>query len=525
MANKYDAIVIGGGVNSLVAAAYLGKAGKRVLVLERRDALGGVAVTEEFHPGFKANSLVDGVQWLYPVISGDLDLRKHGLEMILPEATVFSPTPQGESLTLWRDVAKSTEAIRGHAARDAECFAPFSAAVTRLTRLMGTVYAMTAPDVVNASLLDLMPFAQLALSARQNGDRELFEMLRAVPMPISDWLNEWFENDLLKGTLAAAGVNALFQGPMSIGTAYLFLHHHVGLEQGVFRATGQVKGGMGRLSEALASAARAAKVEIRAGTEASHIVTDSNGCVTAVALASGEEIPARAAISGTDARRTFALVDPRQCDPVFLRKVRNIRFKGARARIHLALGELPKFTGADSDLNLRGAISISPDVKTIEWAFDDAKHGRLSENPYLEAFIPTLNDPSLAPAGKHVMSLSFQFAPYHLDGGWNKKATDRVLKIALETLEQVAPGIKKTVEGSRVITPREMEETYGLTEGNLYQGEMMLDQALFMRPVPGAAQYKMPLDGLWLCGPAAHPGGALAGLPGYNAAREILRKH
>jgi len=524
MTKSYDAIIIGSGPDSLVAAAYLGKAGKRVVVLEARDTLGGTAITEEFHPGFRANTLVDGIQWLYPVIAGDLDLNRHGLEVVRPEATVFSPHPDGSALTLWRDPAQSTEAIRRHSAHDAERFATFNAAVTRLTRIMGTVYAMTPPDLINASLLDLMPFAQTALNLRGTGDRQLFESLRALPMPIFDWLNEWFESDLLKGTLAAAGIANLLQGPMSIGTAYTFFHHHVGLEEGVYRAASQVTGGMAKFAGALVSAAKAARVETRTGAAVEHILTNADGRVTGVALAGGEEIGAKAVISGLDIRQTFDKVDPREVDPVFLRRVRNVRQKGARARIHLALGELPQFNGADGVESLKGVISFSPDMKYLEWAFDDAKHGRISDKPYLEACIPTLNDPSLAPAGKHVMSISFQFAPYHLNGGWNKKAADSLLKIALDTLAQVSPNIKKIVEGSRTITPAEMEETYGVTEGHLYQGEMMLDQALIMRPVPGAAEYAMPVAGLWLCGPATHPGGALPGLNGYNAAREALKK-
>jgi len=524
MTKSFDAVVIGSGPDELVAAAYLGKARKKVLVLEARDVTGGTAITEEFHPGFRANTLVDGVQWLYPVISGDLDLRRHGLKVTMPEATVFSASPKGSSLTLWRDKAKTVDAIKRHSAADAERFEAFNAAVIRLTRLMGTVYAMTPPDLINASLLELMPFAQTALNLRGSGERELFETIRALPMPIYDWLNEWFESDLLKGTLAAAGIGNLLQGPMSIGTAYTFFHHHVGSEAGVYRGAGQVVGGMAKLTEALAGAATAAKVEIRTGAAVERIITNADGRVTGIALANGEAVSAKAVISGMDIRRTFDCVDPREVDPVFLRKVRNVRLKGARARIHLALGELPLFNGADSSDALGGVISFSPDMKYLEWAFDDAKHGRVSAEPLLEACIPTLNDPSLAPAGKHVMSISFQFAPYHLNGGWNKKAADSLLKITLDTLAQVAPNIKKVIEGSRVVTPAEMDETYGVSEGHLYQGEMMLDQAFIMRPVPGAAQYAMPVKGLWLCGPGTHPGGALPGMTGYNAAREISRK-
>jgi phytoene dehydrogenase-like protein len=525
MAHDYDAIVIGAGLNGLTTAAYLGKAGLKVLVLERRDLIGGSAVTEELIPGYQFDSLVSGVTYLPPKMMSDLGLARHGLEILWSDATVCAPHPDG-GLTLWRDAAKSAEAIRRLSARDADRWAEFGEQVTRTTTLIEKIYAVTPPDVVDGGLADLMSFARPALGLRIAGGDQMFDSIRSLPMPVRDWLDEWFESDLLKGALAAGGIANLCQGPYSVGTVFSFLHHQVGLPQGAIRASGQIKGGMGRLADALAAVARQAGVEIRTGAEVAQIAVDDDCHATGVRLTSGEEIDARAVASSADPRRTLiGLVDATYLDPHFIRQVRNIRYRGARARVHLALGGLPKFVGLYGDrAALHGAISISPNVKYLEWAYDDAKHGRVSERPYLEAHIPTLGDPSRAPAGKHMMSVSFQFAPYHLKGtGWDEAAKDNLLNTTLDTLAEVAPDIRSLVEASHVITPLDMENTYSLTEGALYHGELMLDQMLFMRPVPGWGQYRMPIDGLFLCGAGTHPGGGLSGASGYVAAREILK--
>jgi phytoene dehydrogenase-like protein len=524
MAKQYDAIIIGAGHNGLVTAALLARAGRQVLVLERRSQVGGVAVTEELIPGYRVNSVIDGMTWMPAKLMADLQLARHGLETIRSEAAAFTTTNDGRSLTLWRDPARTADSIRAHSANDAARWPDFAAKVTRLARVFEEAYTLTPPDIIEMNMMELMPFASIGLKLRQMSDRELFEFIRVLPMPVSDWLREWFESDLLKGLLAGAGVNGLFQGSYAAGTAFLFLHHHIGLN-GAVRAYNQVKGGIGQLSEALAASAKAHGVEIRTSAEVAQVVL-REGKASGVLLTGGEEIGARAVISNADPRATFLnMVDASYLDPVFLRRVRNIRMKGSRARVHLALKGLPKFAGLDGDTSvLQGLIAVSPNIKYLEWAFDDAKHGNLSKEPYVEAFIPSIADPSVAPAGKHLMSLSFQHAPYKLNGGWNKKANDALLKSALGALEGIAPGISKLVEKSVVLSPVDLETTYGLAEGNVNHGEMMLDQLFIMRPVAGWSQYVTPIDGLYLCGAGTHPGGGVAGASGMNASREVLKR-
>jgi phytoene dehydrogenase-like protein len=355
----------------------------------------------------------------------------------------------------------------------------------------------------------------------------MIELLRVLPMSAAEWLDDTFSSDLLKGTVGASGITRILQGPRSAGTAFVLLHHHVGRPAGAVRASHLVTGGVGALGRALASAARSFGVEIRTTAPVRRVLV-RNGRTSGVVLESGEEIAAKLVVSSADPRHTvFDLVDPGEFEPEFLRAVRNIKFRGAAATVSFALSELPKFPSrsGDGDAHLRGAISIAPSLDYLERAYDDAKHGGVSQHPYLEARIPSLLDPGLAPAGKHVMTVQVQYAPYRLKNGtWDGAAKDRLAELVIETMTSVAPNFRKAVLHRHVVTPKDLEDRYGLSEGSAYHGELTLDQIFFMRPVPGWAQYRLPVRGLFLCGAGTHPGGGIAGASGRNAARQILKE-
>ncbi|MEK7787684.1 MAG: NAD(P)/FAD-dependent oxidoreductase [Chloroflexota bacterium] len=371
---------------------------------------------------------------------------------------------------------------------------------------------------------DLMTLLGLGGKLRQLGNKDMMEMVRVLPMSVAELLSDWFEGEALKGTLAASGITSLHQGPRAAGTGYGFLHHHVGCKEGSFRPTAFVRGGMGKLAEALASAAKASGAEIRTNAAVAHVIV-KNDRATGVALANGEEISARMVISSADPCNTFLnLNDPFNFDPSFLQNVRNIQFRGVVAKVNLALDKLPGFTALHGDhALLRGSISISPSLNYLEKAYDAAKYGEFSQRPYLEVVIPSLLDPSRAPEGKHVMSVWVQYAAYHLKGGWNEAQREALGNTVVNTLAEYAPNLPSVILHRQVLTPLDLEETYGLTEGNPYHGDMTLNQLFFMRPVPGWSQYRTPLGGLYLCGSGTHPGGGLPGAAGRNAAKEILR--
>jgi len=562
MKNKtYDAIIIGGGHNGLVTAAYLAKAGKKVLVLERRDNLGGAAATEEIFPGFKINTGAPDAGLLRPEIVAELHLRQHGLDFIESPVTVFAPQPEGPALTLYRDPRETRAEIARFSPADAEKFPAFMRLVTALTGLLDHIMTLTPPSLEEASAGDLLPWLKVGLKLKGLGQREMMEFLRVLPMTVKEFLDEWFESEALKGVLGAAGVTGSMQGPQGSGTAFLMLYHYLGAADGGFKATRFVRGGMGQLSAALVRAAQQYNAEIRTGAEVARIILHDNLDTTpvkaiGVALANGEEIFANAVISNADPRRTlFGLVGAPNLEPHFVRRIRNMRYRGCTAKINLALSGLPEFislptgnTAADHAY-LGGHILISPNLEYLERASDDAKYGRFSAQPYLDVVIPSVLDPSLAPAGQHVMSITMQYAPYHLRQGsggageqgsspstssgygageqgsnaWNGQQRQALADTIIDTLAQYAPNLKDIIRHCQILTPLDWEQVYGLTEGSIFHGEMGLDQLMFMRPVPGYGQYRTPIDRLYLCGAGTHPGGGVTGAPGYNAAREILK--
>ncbi|MGD2216986.1 MAG: NAD(P)/FAD-dependent oxidoreductase, partial [Gemmatimonadales bacterium] len=461
---------------------------------------------------------------LHPSVVSDLRLAEHGLELLPLDPAVFSPNLDGDHLLLWRKPELTVDSIGQLSEADAKRWDGFAALVAKATGLLESIYS-APPDVLSKEKKDVWELLKIAGRLRRLGARDMTEVLRILPMTTVELLDEWFANDLLKGTLGAVGITGILQGPMAAGTAFLFLHHHVGARRGVLRAPLRVRGGIGGLSRALESAARSAGVEIRTNAWVERIVAEV-GVATGVALVDDEEIAGRCVISNADPSRTFCgLLDPFNLDPDFIRRVRNIKFRGVCARVNLALDELPDFSCLPgTGPHLHGLISIAPSLEYLERAFDHAKYGELSSEPYLEAVIPSLSDPSLAPAGKHVMSILVQYAPYHLkDGEWDDARRDALGDRVVQTLAAYAPNIESAILHRQVLTPLDIEATFGLSEGNIYQGEMTLDQLFFMRPVPGWARYSTPVEGLYLCGAGTHPGGGVTCAPGYNAAREILK--
>ena len=522
----YDAIIIGAGHNGLVTGAYLAKSGKKVLVLERRPIVGGITTTEEIFPGFKFSACAHLAGSFAQEIIVDLDLQKHGLQILPLNPLLFAPSLRGNSLIIPADFTLATEAIARHSKTDGQRFATFCSLLKRMSAFLLNLYALPLPDRAapgNSSPLELI---KAAWKFHRLGEKERYEFLRILPMSVADLLDGWFENDLLKAALAASGLLGSFVGPRQQGTAFGLLHHQLGESNGALRTAGFVRGGIGMLAQALARAAEQSGAEIRTAAEVANIVT-KDGAVTGVVLQDGEEIDASLVVSGADVKRTLLnLVEPTYLDPHFLLQVRNIRSRGTVAKVNLALASLPSFRGSanrDGPAHLGGIIHIGPTLDCLERAADDAKYGRFSKQPFLEITIPTIADPTLAPAGKHVMSIWMQYAPYHLrEASWNEQR-EALGDAVVNQIDEYAPGFRNLILHRQVLTPLDLEKHYGLTGGHLYHAEMSLDQIFFMRPVPGWSRYHTPMENLFLCGSGAHPGGGITGLPGYYAAKEILK--
>jgi phytoene dehydrogenase-like protein len=523
---SYDAIIIGAGHNGLVTAAYLAKAGKKVLVLERRPLVGGIATTEEVFPGFKFSTCAHLAETFSREIVADLDLKKRGLEILPLDPLLFAPTLTANSLVISRDRAKTAEEIGRLSKADAAKFDSFCALIKKLSFFLGTLNGVSLPDGPNAGRINLPELVKLGWKFHRLGEKEMYEFLRILPMSMADLLDEWFEGDLLKAALAGGSVLASFVGPRQQGTAFNFLHHQLGAANGALRAASFVRGGIGILPQAIARAAEQFGAKIQTDAEVARILT-KNGSATGVVLQGGAEISATAIISSADVKRTFLrLIEPTYLDPEFLLKVKNIRSRGTVAKINFALDTLPKFKSApdpSSTAALAGVIHIGPTIDYLERAADDAKYGRFSRQPFLEITIPSLADPSLAPGGKHVMSVWMQSAPYQLrESNWNNQR-DVLGDAVVNVIEDYAPGFKNTILHRQVLTPLDLEQVCALTGGHPYHAEMALDQIFFMRPVAGWARYHTPIEKLYLCGSGTHPGGGLTGLPGYYAAKEILK--
>ncbi|HMG72672.1 MAG TPA: NAD(P)/FAD-dependent oxidoreductase [Pyrinomonadaceae bacterium] len=523
MMTKYDVIVIGGGHNGLVNAAYLARAGKRVLVLERRHVLGGAAVTEEVFPGFKFSVCSYVVSLLRPEIIRELDLPRHGLE-ILPLDGTFTPMPNGDHLWRVNDHAKTRREIARHSKLDAEAYDEYGKAMIEMAHFVKPIMNMTPPDPASLNPKGLMELLTMGRRFQKLSADDKYNQVQLMTMSAVDFLDQWFETDVLKATMSASGIIGTFLGVRSPGTAYVLLHHYMGEIDGAFRSWGLSRGGTGAISNAIGDAAREAGAEIRTEAPIAKIILKS-GQAKGVVLVNGDEIYADIISSSVDPRLTFMkMVGEEHLPNDFVDDIKRYKFRGSSGKVNLALDALPDFKcmpGAGP--HLRGAVSISPSVEYMERAYDDAKYGRYSRRPYIDIVIPSLTDPSIAPPGKHVMSCFVQYAPYNLkEGTWDDQR-EEFGDTVIDTIAEHAPNIKDIILHRQVLTPLDLEREFGLSEGNIFQGELTLEQLFFLRPAPGWAQYRSPIRNLYMCGSATHPGGGIMGASGRNAAMEILK--
>jgi phytoene dehydrogenase-like protein len=522
---NYDIVIIGAGHNGLVAAAYLARAGRRVLVLERREVVGGACVTEEVWPGYRVSTAAYVSSLLRPRILRELELHRHGLEFLPRNPSSFTPFPDGRYLLLGPDPAVNRREVAKFSTRDAEALPRYEAMLARVADFIEPMLEETPPDPWSHRPRDLYHLGRLGwrfVRLGRDGPRAV-EVLTGAARTI---LDRWFEAEQLKVTLATDAVIGAFASPSMPGTAYVLFHHVMGECNGARGVWCYVRGGMGGITQALAASARAAGAEIRVSSPVARIQV-RDGCTAGVVLDDGTEIATHCVASNADAHATFLkLLDPRELPSEFLDEVRGMDFKSAALKINLALGELPNFSalpGSDPAPPHRGTIHIAPTLDYIEHAFDDAKYGRPSQRPILECTLPSSVDPTVAPPGRHLMQVFVQYAPSRLREGTWDEIKESFADRCLEVLAEYAPNVPDAVIERQVLSPTDLERRFGLTGGNIFHGAMSLDRLFFLRPVAGYANYRTPITGLYLCGASAHPGGGVMGACGFNAAREILR--
>ena len=525
MAETRDVVIVGGGHNGLVAAFYLARAGYKPLVLERRAQVGGSAITEELHPGFRCSTLAHNTGPLRADIVRDMQLEKHGLKLTTPEVSTVSLLPDGRALVLYSDAKKAALEIAPWSQKDAASYLDFGTALGKIGKVIGEALLLTPPNIDSPSSGDLWGMLKTGRSIRNLGKQDMYRALRWGPMAAADLVSEFFDTEPLRATIAARGIFGTFLGPWSAGTALVLLLRAAADPS----PAGSVQfpaGGAGAITLAMAAAAKQAGVEIRTGADIGEIRA-KDGVATGVVLTSGEEISARAVVSNADPKRTLMrLVDPAHLTPDFLQKIKNYRSMGTLAKINLALSALPEFTALKAKGNgnlLRGRVQISPEIDYLERAFDESKYGNFSRQPYIELTFPSLSDPSLAPGGQHVMSIYMQYAPYKLKNSDWESQRKALGETVVKTIAQYAPNLPQTILRHQIITPEDLEETYGLTGGQIFHGELALDQFFTMRPLLDWARYHTPIERLYLCGSGTHPGTGLTGGSGANAAREIAR--
>jgi len=522
--SRYDVIVVGAGHNGLVTAAYLARAGRRVLVLERRHVVGGACVTEEVFPGFKVSTAAYVNSLFRKEIVHDLGLAEHGFEMLAREPSSFTPLPDGRSLLLGPDAELTRKEIAKFSARDAERYPEYEAMLERVAAVIEPTLTMSPPDLLRPRLSDLRTLFRLSRAFRGLGE-SAGEAVEILTGPARTVLDRWFESDELKATLATDAIIGAMASPSMPGTAYVLFHHVMGETNGKRGVWGYVRGGMGGLTQALAASARRFGAEIRCEAEVAHILV-RDGAVHGVALANGEEFTAPVVASNADARVTFTrLLDRRLLPDDFMAAVDRISYDSGSLKINVALSELPSFMalpGTTPGPQHRGTIHIVPDQDYIERAYDDAKYGRPSAAPVLECTLPSAVDSTVAPPGTHLMSMFVQYAPYALRGSTWDQLREPFADRCFDLLNEYAPNFKRSVLARQVLTPLDLERVFNLTGGNIFQGAMTPSQLFSFRPVPGWAGYRMPIRGLYLCGAAAHPGGGVMGTPGLNAARAIV---
>jgi phytoene dehydrogenase-like protein len=521
--NQYDAIIIGGGHNGLVAAGYLARAGKKVVVLERRHLVGGATMTEEIFPGFQFTEFSYVVSLLRPEIIRDLKLPQHGLK-ILPLPSTFTPMDNGDYIAGWDDHDTTRREIYRHSPKDAEAYDEYSRRMARLAKAIKPILSIIPPNPASLSPKDLFGLLKLGQFASTLTEKELYGLAKIMTQSAADMLEEWFETDALLGTKSASGIIGTFLGPRSPSTAYVLLHHYMGEIDGAFRAWGFAKGGTGGIANAIAHAARSLGAEIRVNSTVKQVIV-KNGRAVGVALENGDEIYAKAILSSADPFVTFLkLVEAKYLPDDLIQSIKKFRTRGSSGKVNLALSELPNFTALPGAGALhRGAVSISPSIDYIERAYDDAKYGRFAKEPYVDMIVPSMIDPDMAPPGKHVMSCFVQYAPYDLEGGWDDAKREAFGETVISTIERYAPNIRRAIIGKQVITPVDIERIAGITGGNIFHGELLLHQLFFMRPATQWSSFRTPLRGYYLAGSGAHPGGGIMGAPGKLAAEMVLR--
>src|ERR1041384_7924738 len=525
MTNEFDAVVIGAGHNGLVTAAYLARAGLKVVVVERRDVIGGASVTEEVWPGYKVSTLSYLCSLLQPKIIRELELERFGYHLYPKDPAFFTAFPDGRHLFFWQDMAATQKELARFSKRDSEAYPEYEHKLARLGEGVEGLLMTTPPNVIRRKLRDLFELGKLGLEALRFRDPDIVHLVKIMTQSVRAYLDEHFESDNIKATLATDGVIGTNGGPSTPGTAYIMLHHVMGGATGTRGLWGFVRGGMGAISEAIAGSATSRGAQIRTGVGVDRVLVRS-GRAYGVVLAGGEEIHARAVISSADPKITFLkLVDSGDIDPEFRAEVEKIRMEGCSMKINLELDSLPDFTafpGSAPGPHHRATIHLCPSMEHVDRAWEDAKAGRPSQNPLVEVKIPTTYRDSLAPPGKHIMCIFAQYAPYTLkDADWDS-IKDQFADRCIDALADYAPNIRDLILHRHVVSPMDLEREYSLTGGNIFHGDMTLDQLFFMRPVAGWARYRTPIDALYMCGSGTHPGGGVMGAPGYNAAREIL---
>ncbi|MBH10381.1 MAG: amine oxidase [Candidatus Marinimicrobia bacterium] len=519
--NKYDAIVIGGGHNGLTAAAYLAKAGKQVLVLERRHVLGGAAVTEEVFPGFKFSVCSYVVSLMKPNVMRELMLPRFGLEL-LPLESTFTPL-DNDYLIRTADADETYREISRHSLRDAETYIRFGPLMGQIGMAVRPILETIAPNPIMPSLSDLSKTKKLINHFKTLTNEQFEYLTKLMTMSSADFLDEWFEFEPLKATMSASGIIGTFMGPRSPGSAYVMLHHYMGDIDGSFRAWGFQRGGTGQVSMAIARSAQHFGADIMTEAPVSKVIIN-NGKAGGVILENGDEYMSEIVISGLDPKLTFLkMLEEDQLPSEFIRDIKNFRIRGSSGKVNLALDGLPDFTCLPGDgHHIRGAISISPNFDHLERAYDDAKYGNFSQKPFMDIILPSVLDPEMAPPGKHVMSCFVQYAPYNLKGGWDDQKRESFGDAVINTIAQYAPNIKDIILHRQVLTPADLESTFGLTEGNIFHGELTIQQLFSLRPAVKWADYSTPIKNYFQCGSGTHPGGGITGSPGEMAAKKIL---
>lgn len=522
---RFDTIIVGGGHNGLVTANYLQRAGLNTLVLERRHIVGGACVTEEVFPGYKVSTTSYVCSLFRPEIIRDLELAKFGYEILERDPSSFSPYPGNKYLMFWRDQKKTCQEIAKFSKRDAEVFPLFEKKLEELSQFVQPLLTMVPPDPSSSSPKDIWNSLKLLLQVKNLG-ADIYEQLRVFSMSVADYLDLWFESEELKVRMATDGVIGAWAGPYSPGTAYVLFHHVMGETNGKPGVWGYSRGGMGTVTQALAKSFLSVGGTIRVNSDVEKILI-KDGVARGVLLRDGQELYATRVISNADPHKTFlGLVGEKELPGEFTDGIKNIRMRSGVIKINVALNQLPNFTALPGEgPHLRGTIHVAPTMEYLERAFDDAKHGMPSENPAIEMTIPSMVDDTLTPPGKHLMSMFIQYAPYTRKDGkpWDKEAKDIFAKRVFKIVGEYAPNFESAIDDYQVISPVDLERDYGLTGGNIFHGEMTLDQMFFMRPLPKYADFRTPITNLYMCGAGCHPGGGIMGAAGYIAAKVIQK--